>query len=252
MRRAMKRHLSKSQHGAGGCATADEDLPLSAQSIKEEEMRLPLFLHADGLETPGTATTILRVPASLFLLIGQLRALLFLAGGVWLWTLVYVASPAVAADAAAATLEREVHDLVKTHRQAMGLRPLAHNEEIATQARRHSQAMARGRGDVDHHGMEERRAALVRSLRFTAFAENVAANTAAESQTAEAAVQGWLKSPGHRRNIEGDFTLTGIGIARSATGFFFTQIFLTTPDTKSPRTTGHRPPERSAVAEPHD
>jgi len=193
---------------------------------------------------------VLRVPASLFLLRDQLRALLYLAGGVGIWTLVHVALPAVAADTAVATLEREVHDLVNTHRQTMGLRPLAPNDDIVTQARHHSQAMARGGGDVAHHGMEERRAALLRSLRFTVFAENVAANNATESQTAEAAVQGWLKSPGHRRNIEGDYTLTGIGIARSVTGiYFFTQIFLTTPDTRPPHSTSDYPPERSAVAE---
>jgi hypothetical protein len=28
-------------------------------------------------------------------------------------------------------------------------------------------------------------------------------------------VDGWLHSPGHRRNIEGDFRLTGIGLAEA-------------------------------------
>jgi uncharacterized protein YkwD len=165
-------------------------------------MRTPLFLQADRRETIGTASTVLRVPASLFVLKGQPLALLLLAGGVWLWVLVHLASPAVAADAAVVTLERQVHALVNEHRQAMGLRPLAYNAEIARQARRHSQAMARGGGNVDHQGVEERRAALLQSIGFTAFAENVAANNSEESRTAEAAVQGWLKSPGHRRNME--------------------------------------------------
>jgi len=216
-------------------------------------MRTPLFLQADRRETTGTATTVLHVPASLFLLKGQALALLLLVGGVWLWTLVHLASPAVAADAALVTLEREVHALVNEHRQAMGLRPLAYNEEIARQARRHSQAMASGRGDVDHHGVEERRDALLRSIGFTAFAENVAANNSEESRTAEAAVQEWLKSPGHRRNLEGDFTLTGIGIVRSATGFyFFTHIFLTKPDTRPLRTTSNRTYECPPFKKPHD
>ena len=37
----------------------------------------------------------------------------------------------------------------------------------------------------------------------------------------------WLNSPGHKRNIEGNFTLTGIGIAEADNGYlYFTQIFL--------------------------
>jgi uncharacterized protein YkwD len=40
-------------------------------------------------------------------------------------------------------------------------------------------------------------------------------------------VDGWLNSPGHRRNIEGDFRLTGIGIAKRSDGMvYFTQIFI--------------------------
>jgi uncharacterized protein YkwD len=44
--------------------------------------------------------------------------------------------------------------------------------------------------------------------------------------SAREVVDGWLKSPGHKRNIEGDFTLTGIGIASDKQGnIYFTQIF---------------------------
>lgn len=44
---------------------------------------------------------------------------------------------------------------------------------------------------------------------------------------ATTAVRGWLKSPGHLRNIRGDYTLTGIGVAVNNKGeIFFTQVFL--------------------------
>jgi uncharacterized protein YkwD len=44
--------------------------------------------------------------------------------------------------------------------------------------------------------------------------------------SAREVVDGWLHSPGHRRNIEGDFKLTGIGLAFGHNGnIFFTQIF---------------------------
>ncbi len=39
-------------------------------------------------------------------------------------------------------------------------------------------------------------------------------------------MSGWLRSPGHRENIEGAYDLTGIGVARSRQGvYYFTQLF---------------------------
>jgi uncharacterized protein YkwD len=49
---------------------------------------------------------------------------------------------------------------------------------------------------------------------------------ASGQMTAREVVNGWLKSPGHKKNIEGNFVLTGIGYARSKKGdIYFTQIF---------------------------
>jgi uncharacterized protein YkwD len=45
--------------------------------------------------------------------------------------------------------------------------------------------------------------------------------------SAREVVDGWLHSPGHRRNIESDFRLTGIGLATAGNGMiYFTQIFV--------------------------
>ena len=164
----------------------------------------------------------------------ETAAILLLRLGVLLWSLLGFALPCVAIDSELAPLERQVHDLVNVHRQARGLSPLAYNEEIASIARRHSQDMATGRAGVGHQGVEERRNDLVHVIAFKEFAENVAGNSYVLSRTAHETVEGWLKSPGHRQNIEGDFNLTGVGIAQSATGLcFFTQIFLTTSETMS-------------------
>jgi uncharacterized protein YkwD len=44
---------------------------------------------------------------------------------------------------------------------------------------------------------------------------------------ARVAVEGWSKSPEHRKNMFGNFSLTGIGIAQREDGrYFFTQIFI--------------------------
>ena len=41
------------------------------------------------------------------------------------------------------------------------------------------------------------------------------------------AVEGWSKSPEHRKNMLGNFSLTGIGVAQGQEGrYFFTQIFI--------------------------
>ena len=57
-------------------------------------------------------------------------------------------------------------------------------------------------------------------------AENVAFNQNARAPAAEA-VEGWLASRGHRKNIEGPYALTGVGVATAATGeVYLTQLFV--------------------------
>jgi uncharacterized protein YkwD len=54
----------------------------------------------------------------------------------------------------------------------------------------------------------------------------VAENLAEGQPTAQAAVQSWLGSPGHRRNLEDcRYTHTGVGLREGR----WTQIFLTPP-----------------------
>ena len=43
----------------------------------------------------------------------------------------------------------------------------------------------------------------------------------------EAAIDTWMRSPGHRENIlPPDFTDTGVGVCREGTTYYFTQVFL--------------------------
>jgi hypothetical protein len=144
-----------------------------------------------------------------------------------------------------AALEQRVHELVNNHRTQMGLEPLSYSEDIATVARRHSRDMARGSVGMGHEGAESRGNALARVITFTQFAENIGANNHSASSTAQTALAGWLNSPGHRANIEGNFDLTGIGIVRSGETFLFTQIFLTTRSSSRPPLEARRPRERS-------
>jgi uncharacterized protein YkwD len=86
--------------------------------------------------------------------------------------------------------------------------------------------MANGRVTFSHDGFQQRVAAIARTIPYNRAAENVAYNQG-YSDPVRQAVQGWLKSTGHRQNIEGSFNLTGIGIAQNAKGeYYFTQVFI--------------------------
>ena len=160
------------------------------------------------------------------------------------WLTLERESPITHADDVSA-LEQQVHDLINSHRSSIGLKPLNYSEEIADVARRHSRNMANGYVGMGHEGVEERGRVLLRTIRYTEFAENVGANSLAGSSTVQAAVTGWLNSPGHRANLEGNFDLTGVGVAHSGNSFFFTQIFLTTRSSSRLPVEARRPRERT-------
>jgi uncharacterized protein YkwD len=86
--------------------------------------------------------------------------------------------------------------------------------------------MASGRVPFSHDGFQQRLQAIGRSIPYRSGAENVFYTTGAKDPATQA-VQSWLKSSGHRKNIEGNYDLTGIGIAQNAKGeYYFTQIFI--------------------------
>ena len=113
---------------------------------------------------------------------------------------------------------------VNQHRRAMGLRPLEANSYISSIALGHSRDMLLGRSPFGHEGFRAR----IDEIRGHLGTVHVAAeNVASGPMSAREVVDGWLHSPGHRRNIEGDFRLTGIGLAGGRDGMiYFTQIFI--------------------------
>ena len=122
-----------------------------------------------------------------------------------------------------AEMESEILRLVNLHRHSMGLTPVQMNTLESTVARLHSQNMASGKTPFGHGGFNDRAAYLNKKMGpITLVAENVASG----QMSAREVVDGWLHSPGHRRNIEGNFKLTGIGLARGSNGMiYYTQIF---------------------------
>ena len=120
-------------------------------------------------------------------------------------------------------MESDILRLVNRHRQSLGLKPLQLDGFESSIAAGHSRDMATGRTAFGHDGFKDRvKRIRKRNPGIRVSAENVAMG----QMSAGEVVDGWLHSPGHRRNIEGDFKLTGIGLARSRRGqIYFTQIF---------------------------
>ena len=128
----------------------------------------------------------------------------------------------------ASSEEYQTHDLINAVRQSNDLQILGWNDVIAEEARNHSLRMASGRVSVGHDGFDGRAESLSNTVGWISIGENVAYNQGYADPVA-VAVDGWLKSDGHRRNILGDFNLTGIGIAvNDQAEYYFTQIFVKT------------------------
>lgn len=119
--------------------------------------------------------------------------------------------------------ENEVLEQINSYRKSKGLGILKVDENIRREAYGHSQNMAQGKIPFSHKGFDERFERLGGFLEISSGAENVANGPL----NAKNIVDGWIASTGHRKNIEGDFNLTGIGIALAPNGtYFYTQIFV--------------------------
>lgn len=133
------------------------------------------------------------------------------------------AMPKPSTASVAPALEDQILTLINQYRKKKGLPALQSNPVIEAEARRHTVSMASKRTPFGHDGFNYRSKVITTKIPgVTATAENVAYG----SRSAEEVVNGWIKSPGHRKNIEGKYRLTGIGVARDAKSvLYFTQIF---------------------------
>jgi uncharacterized protein YkwD len=109
------------------------------------------------------------------------------------------------------------------HRRSIGKIPVQINSFESTIALQHCKNMAEGRTPFGHIGLELRMNAIERQLgSVSATAENVAYG----QMTAKEVVESWMRSSLHKKNIEGNFILTGIGWAKDSHGMiYYTQIF---------------------------
>ncbi|MFI4918758.1 MAG: CAP domain-containing protein [Legionellales bacterium] len=115
---------------------------------------------------------------------------------------------------------------INEYRQQHHLPKLKMNNFIVKEAKQHSIDMANHSMPFGHKHFSQRIKKLYAQINnANAGAENVAYNY----KDASDVVKNWLRSPGHKRNIDGHYNLTGIGVARDQKGkLYFTQIFVRT------------------------
>lgn len=124
-----------------------------------------------------------------------------------------------------AALENRVFELTNAERTKRRCDPLRLDTRLRTAARGYSDEMARygAWNHIGHDGSEPddrmRRAGYDTS---GGWAENIAKGYA----TAEAVMDGWMRSPGHRANILNcDLRAIGVGVVKSGGTLYWTQDF---------------------------
>ncbi|WP_410539762.1 CAP domain-containing protein [Streptomyces sp. KL2] len=126
-------------------------------------------------------------------------------------------TPAPADDAAARVVE-----LVNSERSKAGCAPVKMNEKLAEAARAHSRDMADHR-NMSHTGSDGSGPGdrISRAgYEWRTYGENVAHGY----RTPESVMNGWMSSPGHKRNILNcSFEEIGVGLAQP--GDYWTQTF---------------------------
>lgn len=126
-----------------------------------------------------------------------------------------------------AGIEREVVARVNRYRRSEGLPALSNDARLSEIARGHSRSMAAGRTRFGHGGFDGRTRAVEGKIPYKRVAENVSRHQRDPRQVPAVAVDRWVDSRGHRRNIEGSFALTGVGAAAGPDGsVYLTQIFV--------------------------
>lgn len=131
-------------------------------------------------------------------------------------------------DALGQMEERIVRD-INAIRERNDLAPLKPNAKLARVARNYSRLMAE-QNFFSHTGPKgDSVADRVRSagIFYLVVGENLA-YVSGSKRPVEIAVQGWMKSPGHRENIlRPVYMETGIGAWKKGNKIYYTQVFLT-------------------------
>lgn len=132
------------------------------------------------------------------------------------------------------SLERSTFDILNTQRISQGLQPLVWDDRIAEVARLHSRSMASAKyfsHKGDDGSMVDDRADRLGISNWSAIGENIAFLKGYDDPAAFA-VEKWMQSTSHRKNMLGTrWSKSAIGVAVAEDGaLYFTQVFMTWGD----------------------
>ena len=125
-------------------------------------------------------------------------------------------------------MEAATHKGINQHRQKHKLKPLVMDSTLSRVAREYSRRMSREKffSHYDKQGKSAADRVRAAGKNYRAVGENLFMSTNVPNPV-NAAVEGWMKSKGHRANILTEaFTHTGIGVWKHGNTYHFTQIFM--------------------------
>ncbi|RSC92060.1 CAP domain-containing protein [Tenacibaculum singaporense] len=131
-------------------------------------------------------------------------------------------TPEMSASINEKPIEADILDLINTYRVNNGFSSLSKLQTIKSQTSNHTNYMIE-KDEVSHDFFYQRKEYLAENADAVKVGENVAYGYS----TAEAVVNAWIKSDGHRENIEGDYTHFEVTAEKSANGkWYYTNIFV--------------------------
>ncbi|OAB30350.1 Uncharacterized conserved protein YkwD, contains CAP (CSP/antigen 5/PR1) domain [Flavobacterium fryxellicola] len=120
------------------------------------------------------------------------------------------------------SIELETMDLINAHRVSVGLNRLEKINHMSYKSEEHDNYMI-ANNVVNHNDFAARSENIMKTLGAKSVSENIAYNF----NTPQAVLNAWLSSPGHKENIEGNFTHFGIAIKENPVNGrkYYTNIF---------------------------
>ncbi len=120
-------------------------------------------------------------------------------------------------------LAQKAFEKTNQFRESKGLSKLIWHQKVSDIACEHSMNMASKKVAFGHAGFEERVKKF--PFQYTKVAENVFMGNH-QKNIAQIAVDSWINSPGHLKNLIGPYKICGIGVYKSSEGYwYFTQLF---------------------------
>jgi len=119
-------------------------------------------------------------------------------------------------------IEIEIMELINAYRVEQGLNVLQSHDIVKSQAYTHTDHMIET-SNLSHENFFARKSYLMNAIGAEVVTENVAYGFT----NAEAVVNAWIRSEGHKENMEGNYTNFDVSAEQNEKGkWYFTNIFV--------------------------